>query len=119
MRQMLAEIASQCLAEGLSPPSRATVYKLMRRLPVLRYRVGDLPKSVQTALYNLGPDSDVPGHQLAFYCFAYGDLMAVSYAAGLPWLALWQALRLPGMRPRSRGLLEAVVRVRRISDGRS
>jgi hypothetical protein len=65
-------------------------------------------------LYNLGPTGTVPGHQLAFYCFNYGSLAAVSYAAGLPWLDLHQARRLQGWRPRSRGLLDAVMRVRGI-----
>ena len=63
-------------------------------------------------MYNLGPEAEVPGHQLAFYCFNYGDLPAVSFAAGLPWLALYQARRLPGYRARSRGLIDAVMRVR-------
>ena len=119
MREMLAELARRCRDQGLTPPSRATVYKLMARLPVPRYRVADLPRAVQEALYNLDPESEVPGHQLASYCFEHGDLTAVSYAAGLPWLALWQALRLRGLRPRTRSLMEAVARARRISDARS
>ena len=68
-----------------------------------------------SALYNLAPESEVPAHQVAFYCFNYGDLAAASFAAGLPWLALYQAARLPGWRARSRGLLEATLRVRNIS----
>jgi hypothetical protein len=54
----------------------------------------------------------VPGHQLAFYCFNYGSLGAISYAAGLPWLDLYQARRMRGWRPRSFGLLLAVMRRR-------
>lgn len=57
----------------------------------------------------------MPGPQLAFYCLNYGSLAAISYAAGLPWLDLYQAGRLRGWRPRSRGLLDAVLRARGIS----
>lgn len=107
-------LATRCEEEGLRPPSRATVYKLLDRLPTGTYRVSELPAAARAALYNLDPSSEVPGHQLAFYCFNYGDLAAVSFAAGLPWLALHQALRLPGYRARSRGLAEAVARARGI-----
>jgi hypothetical protein len=114
MREMLARIEDRCRARGLEPPSRATVYKLMGTITGPAFRVAELPPSVQAALYNLSPPSEVPAHQVAFYCFNYGDLKAVSFAAGLPWLALYQALRLPGHRAKSRGLLEAVAQVRRI-----
>jgi hypothetical protein len=76
--------------------------------------VRDLPPAVRSALYNFTPDCVVPGHQVAFYCANYGDLRALSFAAGLPWLAIHQALRLPGFRPKSRGPLEAIARARRI-----
>jgi hypothetical protein len=69
---------------------------------------------VVDALYNLSPADRIPGHQLAFYCFNYGSLAAISYAAGLPWLDLYQARFLRGWRPRSAGLLEAVMRARGI-----
>jgi hypothetical protein len=114
MAEVLNRIGERCRLEGLKPPSRATVYKLLDTLPAPTYRFSDLPPAAQDALYNLGPESDVPGHQVAFYCFNYGDLAAVSFAAGLPWLALHQALRLPGYRASSRGLIEAVARVRGI-----
>lgn len=112
MSELLSSVGERCRAEGLTPPSRATVYKLLATLPTPRYRAADLPPSVREALYNLTDDSEVPAHQLAFYCFNYGDLAAVSFAAGLPWLALYQAGRVPGFRPRSRGLFEAVMRAR-------
>jgi hypothetical protein len=112
--EVLGRITERCRTEGLDPPSRATVYKLLDTLSTARYRLAELPPAVRTALYNLGPEGDVPGHQLAFYCFNYGDLAAVSFAAGLPWLALHQARRLPGYRAKSRGLLEAVAQVRAI-----
>ena len=114
MRDLLAALDLFCEDLGVSPPSRATVYKLMATAPGPFYQVGDLPAAVQAALYNLAPESEVPGHQVAFYCVNYGDLSAVSFAAGLPWLAVYQALRLRGYRKRSRGLLEAVAKVRRI-----
>ncbi len=112
MTAALAEVARTCRRRRVAPPSRATVYKLLGVLPTPRYRIADLPASVRAALYNLDPEGEVPGHQLAFFCFNYGDVAAASFASGLPWLALHQALRLPGWRPRSRGLAEAVARAR-------
>ena len=56
----------------------------------------------------------VPGHQLAFYLFHHGDTQALSFAAGMPWLELYQANRMRGWRPTSRGLFLAVLRRRRI-----
>ena len=114
MAEILVQVGRRCRREGVGPPSRATVYKLLKSLPTRTYRVSHLPPRVRHALYNLGPESDVPAHQLAFYCFNYGDLAAVSFAAGLPWLAVHQALLLPGYRARSRGLIEAVARTRGI-----
>lgn len=114
MRELLARIRRDCAKAGRRPPSRATIYKLMATLRGPSRRVRDLPEPVRVALYNLDPDSDVPEHQIAFYCFNYGDVAAMSFAAGLPWLALYQALRMPGYRERSRGPLEGVARVRRI-----
>jgi hypothetical protein len=49
---------------------------------------------------------------VVFYCFNTGDLAAMSFAAGLPWLALYQALRMPGHRPMCHALLEAAARAR-------
>lgn len=114
MAAALAAVAERCRKAGLRPPSRATVYKLLETLPSGRWRVSALPRPVQEALYNLDAASYVPGHQLAFYCFCYGGLAAVSFASGLPWLALYQALRLPGFRPKARGLLEAAAEARGI-----
>ena len=114
MADLLVGIAERCRQAGLGPPSRATVYKLLTTLSTPMYRVADLPAAVRHALYNLGHDSDVPAHQVAFYCFNYGDVAAMSFAAGLPWLALYQALRMRGYRARARGVLEAVARARGI-----
>ncbi len=112
MAEVLKHVGERCRRKRLTPPSRASVYKLLATLPTPTYRLGDLPAAVQNALYNLGPDSDVPAHQIAFYCFNYGDVEAMSFAAGLPWLALYQALRTPGHRPKSRGVLQAVAKAR-------
>ena len=113
-RDLLARIDADCRARGLAPPSRALVYAWMDVLPCSRLRKRDLPAAVQATLFNLAPESAVPAHQIAFCCFNYGDTAAMSFAAGLPWLALHQALRLPGHRGRSRGLLQAVARARGI-----
>ena len=86
----------------------------MDSLPCPTLRKGDLPRAVQDALYNFEADSEVPAHQVAFCCFNYGDLRAMGFAAGLPWLAIHQALRLPGYRARSRGPVEAVALARGI-----
>jgi hypothetical protein len=115
----MKDVTKRCRKRGLQAPSRATVYKLMSRLPARTYRVGDLPAVVQKSLYNLRPESEVPGHQLAFCCFNYGDLEAVSFAAGLPWLSLYLAARMRGYTTKSRGLLEAVLRARGIQDARA
>lgn len=114
MSEALAEIARRCRRERVRPPSRATVYKLLDTLPTRSYRFRQLPPAVRDALYNLAPGSEVPGHQVAFYGFNYGDVAAVSWVSGLPWLAIHQALRLPGWRARSLGLAEAVAHARGI-----
>ena len=100
--------------EGVRAPSRGTVYQAMDKLPTRRHRVADLPSTVRSALYNFDESSEVPEAQIAFYCFNYGTLAAVSFASGLPWLALHQAAKMSGYRRKSRGLLDAALTVRRI-----
>jgi len=112
MAELLSVMDRACRRDGLKAPSRASLYKLLSTLPTPRHKVDSLPPAVRDALYNLTAESEVPGHQLAFYCFNYGDLTAISFAAGLPWLSLYQAGRLRGFRPQSRGLFEAVMRAR-------
>lgn len=114
MREMLRSITQCCREKGCRPPSRATVYNLLPTLPGPSYLAGNLPGAVREALYNLDAGSVVPGRQVAFYCFNYGDLRAMSFAAGMPWLAIYQALRMPGYRKKSHGLVEAAAKVRRI-----
>ena len=106
------DIVAACIGAGLKPPARASLYNALARIDGHRYRVADLPDHVAEAVHNLAPGSDVPGHQLAFSCFNHGSLAAVSYAAALPWLDLYQAARVRGWRARSRGLLAAVMRAR-------
>lgn len=119
MSRLLADVSERCRRHGLAAPSRATVYKLLRVIDGARHCVKGLPGPVQAALYNLAADSVVPERQVAFYCFNYGELAAISFAAGLPWLALYQARHMPGHRPRGLGLLRAVLRARGIEDGRA
>jgi hypothetical protein len=97
-----------CAARRLRPPARATIYESMARAKVHSFAIADLPHAARESLYNLPETGEVPGHQLAFYCLNYGGLDAISFAAGLPWLALYQADLLPGWRPRSHGLLKAI-----------
>jgi hypothetical protein len=114
VRAIMKTLNEFCAARDLRSPARATIYELMARTSAGTYQVAELPAEVRQTLHNLSEDGSVPGHQLAFYCLNYGGLRAVSFAAGLPWLALYQAARLRGWRPRSRGLLEAIRRVRKI-----
>jgi hypothetical protein len=109
------ELATACRRARTRPPARATVYAALALIEGHRYQAAALPPHVRAVLYNLDLSAAVPGHQLAFYCFNYGGLDALSFAAGLPWLDLYQAARLGGWRPRSRGVLEAVLRARGIA----
>ncbi len=109
MREVLDELAAFCRKQQERMPSRATVYRFIDECSPRQVCIAELPESVRSALYNLDPDGMVPGHQLAFYAFSYGDLRALSFAAGLPWLDLYQADRMRGWRPRSHGLLRAVM----------
>ncbi len=103
-----------CDRHQLRAPSRATIYNFIDRCPDHHYSIAELPGYVRDALYNLDPNDSVPGHQLAFYAFQYGDNRAACFAAGLPWIDLHQANRMRGWRPRTIGLLRAVMRRRGI-----
>jgi hypothetical protein len=112
MAALQRRVSERCESAGLKPPARATLYNALARLDGHLYTVSTLPTPAVEALYNIAPEGCVPGHQLAFYCFNYGSLSAISFAAGLPWLDLYQARRMRGWRPRSFGLLAAVMRWR-------
>jgi hypothetical protein len=118
MTQVFRSLDEYCRRQGIRTPSRASLYRLVETLEGHRYRISELPKRVQRILYNLDPAGEIPGHQLAFYCLNYGGTACISFAAGLPWLDLYQAARMRGWRTRSRGLLDAVLRARRITSRR-
>ena len=113
--QVRDELHGYCQRHRLRTPSRATLYNAIPRMPPHTYSIAALPAAVRHALYNLGSRGTVPGHQLAFYAFQHGDTRAMSFAAGLPWLDLVQADKLRGWRPRSHGLLRAVLAARAIA----
>ncbi len=133
--QVVAELGRLAFAEDLAPdaaleqlrvfcrkhrqrcPSRASVYQMLRKLPLPSLRMARLPASVTAALYNLEGVDEVPADQVAFCCFNFGDTAAMSFASGLPVIALTRALAMRGWRPKSRSVAEAVLRVRR-SDAR-
>jgi len=112
IQEVLSDIRRTCRKRGWRVPSRATVYNFMARAPLPRYRVASLPPHVQDTLFNLEPESEIPGDQLVFHCMNYGGTEAISFAAGLPWRHLYCALLKRGWRPRSRGMLEAIVQTR-------
>jgi hypothetical protein len=112
--ELQRRIAALCTARGLRTPSRASLYNAFAAIEGHAYEIDALPPPLLEVLYNLAPTGLVSGRQLAFHCFNYGSLAALGYAAGLPWLDLYQARRLRGWRPRSRGLLDAVMRARGI-----
>ena len=114
MKGVAEELDRFCERRGIRPPSRATIYNFIPQCPPHVYVIADLPAHVRDALYNLDAGGTVPGHQLAFYAFQYGDTRAACFAAGLPWLDLWQADRMRGWRARSHGLLRAVLTQRAI-----
>jgi hypothetical protein len=114
VEDLLSELRRRCEARGHRAPARATLYQLMERLDVHTYRATELPDRVRGLLYNLAEDAEIPGRQLAVYCFNYGGVRELSFGASLPWIDLYQAARVRALRPRSRGLLAAVLRARRI-----
>jgi len=115
VRDLQRELRALCGRIGVRMPSRATIYNAIARCPPPRYLGRELPESVRCALYNVDLDREIDGSQVAFYAFNHGDLRAACWAAGMPWLALSHAARLPGWRPKSRGLLSAAMHRRHIS----
>lgn len=117
MTWVQAQLVELCSRLGSSPPSRASLYNAIERVPVPTLDIATLSNSVQLSLYNLAPEARsegavVPGDQVVFYAFNYGAPSAISFAAGLPWICLRSALRRKGWRPKSRSLLEAIIRYR-------
>jgi hypothetical protein len=112
MRELLAQIGALCRASGERCPSRAAVYKYLPNAAGPTYVVRELPTHVRASLYNIDDGAEVSGRQLAFYLFNHGDARSLSFAAGMPWLCLYQAERLRGFRPKSHALLRAIMRAR-------
>lgn len=107
-------INTRCKRAKLAVPARATLYRALTTILGHQYRIALLPSEVRATLFNLSDDGRVRGDQLVFHCLNYGGLKPMSFAAGLPWIDLYQAARKPGWRPKSRGVLEAICRVRKI-----
>jgi hypothetical protein len=101
-----------CREHGFREPSRATLYNAIERAPSSSYLLSALPPHVRRCLHNLDDDAMVPGPQVAFAAFNRGESAALSWAAGMPWLSLKAAQKLPGFRPKSRALLDAILRFR-------
>jgi len=95
-------------------PSRASIYNFIPRCPPHQYAIAGLPESVRASLYNLGPTGRISGPHVVFYVFQYGELRAITFASGLPWIDLYLADRMRGWRTHSHGLLRAVLRHRNI-----
>ena len=114
MKELLQGLAMFCAKNGEATPSRITVYRFIENAVAPVFKINTLPGQVREALYNLGDCGDVPGGQLAFYCFNYGGVESISFASGLPWLCLYQAAKISGHRPQARALLEAVMKTRGI-----
>ena len=114
MMRVWRDVGRHCKRLGLRAPSRATIYNLLPLIDGHAYALTDLPKAMRDALYNLPEATSVPGRQVAFYGINYGSFHAVQFVAGMPWLDLYQAGRMAGYRPKSRGLLDAILHVRGI-----
>jgi len=104
------ELTTFCRSKRLAPPSRATLYNAMSRVVPPSYWKRQLPDAVQQTLHNVG--DPVPGAQVVFHAFNYGDTRAISFAAGMPWASLARAAGKPGWRPKSLALLRAVMNYR-------
>jgi hypothetical protein len=111
MTDVHRELVGFCRARGLAAPSRSTVYNAIDRVAPPKYAARDLPPQVQRTLHNVD-GGVVPGHQVVFAAFNYGDTAAICFAAGMPWLCLHRALQMRGWRPKSRALLRAVAAYR-------
>ncbi len=107
-------LARFCIARNLRPPSRAAIYRLLDRTSGHGYDMKDLPSDVRMTLHNVAETARVPGGQVAFHCFNYGNVRALCFAAGMPWLDLHHARLKRGWRAKSRGVLDAVCRARGI-----
>ncbi len=115
MRDVQRVLREWCTRHRIAMPSRATLYNAVERCQSPRYTFASLPEAVRASLYNVDPSAELDGAQVIFYAFNYGDLRATSWAAGTSWLALHHAARMRGWRPKSLGLLRAVMAYRGIA----
>lgn len=113
MTHVHREIAALCGRLGIAVPSRSTLYNAIERATPPAFHRDELPEHVRRTLHNVAP-GPIPGHQIVFAAFNYGDTRALSWAAGMPWLCLHHAYRTSGWRPKSRALLRAVMSIRGI-----
>ena len=111
---IVARLNSRARALRVRVPSRASIYNFMPRCPPHHYAIGGLPDAVCASLYNLGPSGRISGPHVVFYAFQHGELRAISFASGLPWIDLYLADRMRGWRTHSQGLLRAVLKYRGI-----
>jgi hypothetical protein len=80
-----------------------------------RLRLRDLPIELKDALFNLetdGEDATIAADVVAFYAFNHVAPRALSFASRLPLVALERGEQRSGWRPKSRALLQAVLRYR-------
>ena len=113
--QVHRELRELCDASGLPTPTRSSLYNAVRRVRVPEVRWDALPETVQTSLYNLEPNDPgdlIPGDQVVFHAFNYGEPRALSFASAMPWLCLVRADTRRGWRPKSHALLRSVMRYR-------
>ncbi len=106
-------IQAFCTRGGLRAPSRASVYAAVDRVEPPFYAAAELPEPVRRCLHNVD-GARVPGDQVVFAAFNYGDTRALSFASAMPWACLRRAARRSGFRPKSLALLRAVLQVRGI-----
>jgi hypothetical protein len=85
----------------------------MQRVPIPEYDFDELPGPVRQTLHNVARGK-IPGQQVVFAAFNFGDVRAISFASGLPWICLHRAFTIPGFRPKSFALLSAVMAYRGI-----
>lgn len=77
------------------------------------YPRSELPAAITRTLHNVGGD-EIPGDQVVFAAFNYGDTRALGFASAMPWSCLYGAARLRGWRPKSLALLRAVMACREL-----
>lgn len=114
MRDVAASLQAFCIDAGAPPPSRATLYNYLAQATMHRYAAADLPPDVLRTVHNVDQTAPIAGDQIVVSAFNEGSTAAMSFASSLPWICLHRAARRRDMRPKARGLLQAVMRCRGI-----